>query len=289
MKPIVKLRVSVALITAALVLPFASAAHAQSTLGGTWSVQSTSSDTANVQFGVRYDTDNEHSDWSRDVPLSALTGLTRDQLQAASSNVRFDVAREAGTLHCTGTAAHGSAGGTFSFSPSSSFSDALAARGISRPDDVQQLRLTMANATIAFIDMLRRNSSTITTTDDIIRVLNHGVDERYVTGLASLGYRNLGANDLVRLRDHGVTVEFVQGVQALGYRPTPEELIRLRDHGVTVGYISGLQALGYRPSAQDLVRLADHGVTVEFARHVHDRGYNATVEQLIRMRDAGIS
>jgi hypothetical protein len=289
MKPLVKLRVSAALITAALVLAIASAAHAESTLGGTWSVQSTASDATNVQFGVRYDTNHDHSDWSRDVPLSALAGLTRDQLQAASGNVRFDVVRDAGTLHCSGTAARGSAGGTFSFSPSVGFSDALAARGISRPDDGQQLRMAMANATITFIDMLRRNSSTITTADEIIRVLNHGVDERYVTGLASLGYRNLGADDLVRLRDHGVTLDFVQGVQALGYRPTPDELVRLRDHGVTVAYISGLQGLGYRPSADDLVRLADHGVTVEFARHVHDRGYNATVEQLIRMRDAGIS
>jgi hypothetical protein len=261
MKPNLKLRVSAALIAMVFILVIGDVARAQSTLNGTWSVESTTSDTANVQFSVRYDSDHEHSDWSRDVPMSSLAGLTRDQLQAASGNVRFDVVREAGTLHCTGTAARGSAGGTFAFSPSTSFSNALAARDISRPDDTQQLRLTMANATIAFVDMLRRNSSAITTTDEIIRVLDHGVDERYVTGLASLGYRNLGADDLVRLRDHGVTV----------------------------AYISGLQGLGYRPSAEELVRLADHGVTVEFARHLHDRGYNATVEQLIRMRDAGIS
>src|SRR5580700_3689774 len=150
MKPIVKLRVSAALITAAFMLAIASTAHAQSTLGGTWSIQTTSSDTAKVQFGVRYDSEHEHSDWSSDVPLATLAGLSRDQLQAASGNVRFDVVRDAGTLHCTGTAAHGSAGGTFSFSPNASFSDALAARGISRPDDAQQLRLTMANATVAF-------------------------------------------------------------------------------------------------------------------------------------------
>jgi hypothetical protein len=82
-----------------------------------------------------------------------------------------------------------------------------------------------------------------------------------MSGLAALGYRNLGAGDLVRMRDHNVTVDYVQGMLALGYRPTPDEF----------------------------VRLCDHGVTLEFVKHVKDHGYNASVEQLIRMRDAGIS
>ncbi len=260
MKPFSRLRLSAALITAALMLFINAVAAADTTLTGTWSVQ-LGDDPVNVQFGARYDSDHEHSDWSRDVPMSAFAGLTRDQLQSSGANVRFELVRDAGTLHCTGYASHGSGGGTFTFSPSTSFSDALASRGISRPDDTQLLRMAMANVTLAFIDMLRHNSSAITTTDEIIRVLNHGVDERYVTGLAGLGYRNLGADDLVRLRDHGVNLDFVQGMLAAGYHPTPEELIRLRDHGVTV----------------------------DFVKRVHDRGYNATIEQLIRMRDAGIS
>ena len=193
--------------------------------------------------------------------MASLAGLTRDQLESGGANVRFDVVRDAGTLHCVGYASHGGGGGTFTFAPSTGFSDALASRGISRPDAAQQLRMAMANVTIAFIDMLRSNSSAITSTDDIIRVLNHGVDERYVTGLAALGYKNLGADDLVRMRDHGVSLDYVQGVLALGYHPTPEELVRLRDHGVTVAFI----------------------------KRVRDHGYNANVEQLIHMRDAGIN
>ncbi len=259
MKPLSRPRVSAALITAALMLVINAIGAADTPLTGTWSVQ-LGYDPVNVQFGARYDSDHGYSDWSRDVPMSSLAGLTRDQLQSNGANVRFDLVREAGTLHCTGYASHGGGGGTFIFTPSASFSDALAARGISRPDDGQQLRMAMANVTIAFIDMLRRNSSAITTTDEIIRVLNHGVDERYVTGLAAIGYKNLSAEDLVRLRDHGVTVDYAQGMLALGYHATPEELIRLRDHGVTL----------------------------DFVKRVRDRGYNATVEQLIRLRDAGI-
>lgn len=260
MKRSIWLRVSAALIPTALMLVINGIAAADAPLAGTWSVQ-LGDDPVNVQFGARYDTDHDHSDWSRDVPMSSLTGLSRDQLESGGTNVRFDIARDAGTLHCTGYASHGEGGGTFTFAPSASFADALAARGIARPDESQQLRMAMANVTLAFVDMLRRNSSEITTPDEIIRVLNHGVDERYVTGLAALGYRNLGASDLVRLRDHGVNLDFVQGIQALGYRPTPEELVRLRDHGVNV----------------------------DFVKRVRDRGYNATIEQLIRMRDAGIS
>jgi hypothetical protein len=260
MKPFSRLRLSAALITAALMLSVTAITTADTPLSGTWSVQ-LGDDPVNVQFGARYDSDHDHSDWSRDVPMSSLAGLTRDQLQSSGGvDVRFDLVREAGTLHCVGYAAHGGGGGTFTFAPSASFSDALASRGISRPDGGQQLRMAMANVTIAFIDMLRRNSSAITTTDEIIRVLNHGVDERYVTGLAALGYKNLGADDLVRMRDHGVNLDYVQGMIGLGYRATPEELIRLRDHGVTL----------------------------DFVKRVKDHGYNATVEQLIHMRDAGI-
>lgn len=260
MKSTSMLRISAALITVALVLALASAAQAQSVLSGTWSL-ATSGDPSTVQFGARYDSDRDHSDWSRDIPMASLVGLARDQLQSAGTNVRFDVERDAGTLHCVGYASHGGGGGTFTFAPSTSFSDALASRRIARPDAAQQLRMAMANVTIGFIDMLRSNSSAITSTDDIIRVLNHGVDERYVTGLAALGYKNLGADDLLRMRDHGVSLDYVQGVLALGYHPTPEELIRLRDHGVTVAFI----------------------------KRVRDHGYNANVEQLIHMRDAGIN
>lgn len=260
MKPLHLRRVGAALLNAVLILAVASPVHAQNVLSGTWSVQSYP-DPSVVQFGVRYDSEHEHSDWGRDVATSTLAGLTRDQLQSGGTNVRFDVTRDAGTLHCTGYAAHGSGGGTFTFSPNTGFSDALASRGISRPNDEQQLRMAMADVSIGFIDMLRRNGSTITSTDDIIRVLNHGVDERYVSGLASLGYRNLGAGDLVRMRDHGVSLDFIQGMLGLGYHPTPEELIRLRDHGVTL----------------------------DFVKRVKDHGYSASIEQLIRMRDSGIN
>jgi hypothetical protein len=261
MKRTSMLRISAALIPVAfLMLGPADTAYAQSGLSGTWSVQ-VYSDGSKVEFGARYDSDQEHSDWSRDVPISSLAGLTSDQLHSSGTNVRFDLVRDAGTLHCVGYVAHGGGGGAFTFAPSASFSDALASRGIARPDDMQQLRMAMADVTIAFIDMLRRNSSSITSSDDIIRVLNHGVNERYVTGLAGLGYKNLGADDLVRMRDHGVNLDYVQGMLALGYRPTPEELIRLRDHGVSL----------------------------DFVKRVMDHGYNASVEQLIRLRDSGIN
>jgi len=260
MKPFARPRLSAALITTVLMLVINAFAAADTPLSGTWSVQ-LGDDPVNVQFGARYDSDHDHSDWSRDVPMASLVGLTRDQLQSGGTNVRFDVVRDAGTLHCVGYASHGAGGGTFSFAPSSSFSDALASRGISRPDAGQQLRMAMAGVTIAFVDILRRNSNAITSSDEIIRVLDHGVDERYVAGLAALGYKNLGADDFVRMRDHGVTLDFVRGMLALGYRPTTQELIRLRDHGVTL----------------------------DFVKRVKDHGYNASVEQLIHLRDAGIN
>ena len=178
------LRIGAAPIAVALMLVFASAAQAQNALSGTWSVQRWS-DPGTVQFSVRYDSDHDHSDWSRDIPMSALAGLTRDQLQSAGENVRFDV---------------------FVCMPSTSYSNALASRGMSRPDEAQQLRMAMANVTIAFIDMLRRNSNAIK-------------------------YRPT-PEELIRLRDHGVTLDFVKRVKDHGYNATVEQLIHMRDAGI---------------------------------------------------------
>jgi len=257
------LRAGAASFGAALIVAVVAHAQAQTMPNnGTWTVQLSHRDPQKVQFGVRIeDAQGDHDSYNDDVAFSTFHGLTREQLQSPGMNVRFDVVRDAGTLHCVGYASNGGGGGTFVYAANPAFVQALSARGIAPPTGDEQIRLTLADVTIAFVDMLRRNGDPMKSASELVRLLDHGVDERYVSAMAALGYRNLGSDELVRLVDHGVRPAFAQAMQSYGYHPTPD----------------------------DLVRLVDHGVTVEFVKHLRDRGYHATVEQLIRLRDSGIS
>jgi hypothetical protein len=58
------------------------------------------------------------------------------------------------------------------------------------------------------------------------------VSAEYVQTLRDLGYAKLTTNELVRLRDHGVTASYVRRVKdLLKEAPSVEELIQMRSQG----------------------------------------------------------
>jgi hypothetical protein len=262
MKSIQSPRASAVIAVVMWLLALTTFAHAQSLNGNaTWSVQTANRDTSSVYLEVRIDSPGDHSSWGSDVPFATLAGLSRGELDSPGTTVRFDVVRDAGTLHCVGYASRGAAGGTFTYAPSSAYVGALGERGIAPPTDQEQLRMTLSNVTIAFVDVLRENGDKIEQPQELLRLVDHGVSERYVSALAALGYRGFDTEELVRLVDHGVTASFVAGMQGLGYHPTSDELVRLVDHGITIDYVKHLRDHGYRPTIDQLVRLRDAGVS----------------------------
>ncbi|MBV8369195.1 MAG: hypothetical protein JO036_09775 [Candidatus Eremiobacteraeota bacterium] len=289
---------------------------------GRWSIVQRTDDQSRVQLRFEYnessDRGNWNSSWSSSVPL-AEAGIPAERLRGPIAPVTFTIAREPGAFACTGSAGENSGAGQFTYAPSSRFDDALAARGLSRPDARQSLQLAIAGVTLAFVDQLR-SSSRSAKLDDLLRVVQHGVGPRYVSDLAALGYkvssldelvrlrdhgvsadyiravqgagfRNLSADDLVRLRDHGVSERFITEMRAAGYaNATPEQYVSARDHGVTPRFITDMAAAGYKNLPLDeLIALRDHGVSVAFVDRLKAHGYtNLSVRDLIRLRDSGI-
>ena len=255
---------------------------------GTWTIQKLSA--SMVQFGVRARTANDTYEDDHSVPLSRLSGLSGNAL-AGSGDVKFDVVSDAGTLHCEGSVRNGNGGGTYAYEPNSRFGAALTQRAMNTPSPQEQYRMTLGGVTLAFIDTLRAQGYH-PTTDAIIELVDHGVDENYVRGLAAAGLRLNSTDELVRARDHGVTVEYVKAMSDAGYRTTNvDELIRMRDHGVDAAFVRGLQAAGLRAiSADELVEARDHGVSADFIAGLDKAGYHITsVEELVRLRDHGVS
>src|ERR1700730_1748904 len=93
--------------------------------------------TDTVQFTLKASTSSAtgHDDFEMSHPmrLDALTGLSRDQLNAAGTHVTFRLIRDPGTFACDGWVAHRQGGGTFAFSPSQAFAAGLEKRGIDPP------------------------------------------------------------------------------------------------------------------------------------------------------------
>ena len=252
---------------------------------GTWTIQRISDSV--VQFGVRARTANDTYEDDHAVPLSRFNGLSASAL-AGSGDVRFDVVSDPGTLHCMGAVRSGNGGGTYTYEPNSHFATALEQRSMISPSPQQQYRMTLGGVTLAFIDVLRADGYH-PTTDAIIELMDHGVDERYVRGLSAAGLRPKSTDEVVRARDHGVTVDYIRAMADAGYHTTNvDELIRMRDHGVSSAFAAGLRARSFNASAEDLIRLMDHGVSLAYIDRLRAHGYHPTIDELIRLRDAGV-
>jgi hypothetical protein len=256
---------------------------------GAWTIGTDRAGSSKVHFDVMIsEPGGGHSSWGDDEDLDRFRGLSQSSLYSAGANVTFDLVRDAGTLHCSGRVASGSGGGSFQYVPNPAFPAQLARRGIARPDAQEQLRMTLSDVSLSFIDLLRGYHYAVSSPQELIRLSDHGVDSNYVSSLESAGYHVNSAEDLVRMVDHGVTRDYITSMRGLGYHPRADDLVRMVDHGVTPDFTRGMIALGYRPSVDQLVEMVDHGVTLDFVKHLRSRGYNANIDQLIRLRDAGI-
>ena len=287
-------RFIVAALAVLLAVGGALAQSANAAPAGRWSISpARGDDQSRVQLRLEYSDSSDgysHSSWSSPVALSDA-GIPPERLRGPIGPVTFRIQREPGSFDCAGSAGEGSGAGQFTYAPSTRFDDALSSRGVGRPTYKESLELAIAGATLAFVDQIRASSQRATV-GDIVRVVQHGVNPRYVTDLAALGYKVTSLDQLVRLRDHGVSTDFIRAVQNAGYRNlSPDDLVRLADHGVREKYITDLRTAGYtQVTADQLVTLRDHGVTPRYIGDLAAAGYkNLAPEDLVALRDHGVS
>jgi len=281
---------------AALFVSSAAIAHAADPSSvGRWSIATArSDDQSRVQLRLEYSSSGNgsvwNSSWSNSVAL-ADAGIPADRLRGPMGPVSFAIQREPGTFNCVGSAGEGSGAGQFTYVPNARFDDALASRGLGRPSFHESLELAISGATLSFIDRIRGTAQHVTIAD-VVRVMEHGVNPRYIDELAALGYKPGSLDDLVRLRDHGVSAEFIRAVQQAGYKNlSAEDLVRLSDHGVREKFITDMRAAGFtKVSADELVTLRDHGVSPHYLAEMSAVGYkNFSVDEVISLRDHGVT
>jgi len=309
-------------VALAAVTAFPSDAVSQQGMRGDWQLRyDVDRERVQLQF-ERVDGDGRHDGTtSFAVAPSQLEGLTRAQLDAPGTPVRFQFRRDAGTFVFEGRIDRGRGSGSYSFTPDPRFAQELGRRGYERPSPQDQLSFALHDVGYAMVDELKAQGYDRPTidgltrmgmhgarfdyirgmaeagyrlknTDRLVTLRDHGVTPAYVRELASFGYSRLSADHLQTLRDHGVTAAFVRDLKELGYSGLdPDDLRMLRDHGVTGDFIRSFASLGYsRLSIDELVNARDHGVTPGFVSEFRKLGYNSlTLRQLVQLRDHGVT
>jgi len=242
-----------------------------------------------VHLSLRHGDGNSRSHYGRTFARSDLEGLG-----TAAGPVRFRIAREAGTVECSGTMRGRRGTGDCSFTPDAAFAAELERRGIGRPQAEEQFHLAMAGVGRPLLVELERQSYPRPRVRDLVALGIHGADVDYLRGLDQAGYRVGNLERLVEFRIHGVTPAYIAELSALGgeFRGmAPERLTEMRIHGVTPGFARAMSELGYRGlGPSQLVAMRIHGVTEARVREFAAIGYrNLTSDALTQFAIHGVT
>jgi hypothetical protein len=257
---------------------------------GQWLLEA-SREPGTVQFSLTVRSDHGYSSHGRDVAISGFTGLTAGQIDGRPADVRFELKRDAGTFVCEGRVGDGKGAGLFELKLDPGFAAELERRGISTPSEAQQTHLAFEDVGLAVLDELKAQRYPTPHLDELVAMGDHGVDYRFVHGLAESGYRLGSVGALILTRDHGVDPRYVAELAQLGHHGLPiQELVDLRDHGVDPKYIREMMKLGLsRGSLEEMRRARDHGVDPRYVAGMESAGYRGMdLEELIRTRDHGV-
>jgi hypothetical protein len=242
---------TLAALIASLVL--ALCAHAAEVRSGMWSGQLHGADRLQLQLSS-----NEHENhFGFNVPIASLKGVTKSQIESASSDVRFEIVEAAGTLSFDGHFRNGIGAGEYRFTPNAAFAREMESLGIRGLRDEDLLVFTVEH-----------------------------FQAETARGLLSLGY-SLTRQQAVEAAIFKITPEAVREYASLGYPKLRfQDLVQFRIGKVDAAYISGMRQEGYTDlTAHQLGELAILKVTPEFVHKLAAAGYkNLKPQQLINYR-----
>ncbi|MFN6964523.1 MAG: hypothetical protein ACK4S4_12255 [Pyrinomonadaceae bacterium] len=276
---------------------------AQSPISGTWTADARDdkdADKIELQLSRRSMGDRRNQ-IGRSYEYSELEGLTASQTRGGK--VSFRIVREAGTIDLEGSFTDGRGSGTFTFTPSRSYVDAMKSRGFdfsrskfrrSRDDasterDDLEDRLFVAaalNVTTKLADDLLSANFGPLDVDDLFKAAIFKITPEFMSEMKASGFPDLSMEDLVKARIFKIDAAWVRDVHAMGFAGSDfEQLVRFRIFKVTPEFLHSLKSEGYADlSAEQVVRFRIFNVDADFIRQAKASDPSVTPEQLVEMR-----
>ena len=266
---------------------------AQSAITGEWSakVKDKAADKIHISFERRGSRGGKNQNGST-YSFDELRGLSFGQTQ--NGRVSFSLVRDAGTIECEGAFTNGKGSGTFRFTPSRAFIDAMRSRGFDftkgSPDSEETAERLFAaatlNVTIALADDLRSANFDNLETDDLFKAAIFKINGQFMSEMKATGFPNLSMEDLVKARIFKIDAKFVQGIRDIGFGADDfENLVKYSIFKVTPDYLNSLRAEGLTDlSPEQVVKLRIFKVDAAFVRQARAEDPNITVDKIVEKK-----
>ena len=249
---------------------------------GSWAI-SKSDEPGKVEFALMEHHRNGNSNHQSDWPASAFQGV--DFSKSGRQDVRFTIARDAGTIACEGYLNDGEGAGVFHFQPDANYPREMQSLGFS-VDEEKQFAMAVQDVSLAFAREMKSENLSDLDADKLIAFRIFGVDKAFIDALRAEGLKISDADKLVAFRIHGVSAQMVHSLHQAGYSPDEDTLVAMRIHGATPEWMQELKQRGYdHVDLQKLIAFRIHGVSPEFIQKLQGMGYShPDPDELIAMR-----
>ncbi|MGE3465778.1 MAG: hypothetical protein AB7J13_02500 [Pyrinomonadaceae bacterium] len=222
-----------------------------------------------------------------------LRGLSREQTQ--NGPVSFSLVREAGVVECEGTFTDGKGVGTFRFTPSQAYVEAMRSRcfdiekskhGSNDGIDGRLLSAALINVTTALADDLRSVGFGDLDVDDLFKAAIFKVDSKFMAEMKASGFPNLTMEDLVKARIFKIDADYVRDVHQMGFSDKGfESLVKFRIFKVTPEFLGELRAAGLSDlDSEDIVNCRICKIDADFVRRARSAVPNATIEDMVQLK-----
>jgi hypothetical protein len=187
---------------------------------------------------LRFKHDHSNSSLSSDDDPDVQRIIDTIAHTPAGQALAFSLAREAGTLACSGRAEEGGRGsGTCRFDPNNGFGAELHRRGIAPDDSDDMLALTLVDAHLATVDGLLAEGFHFDDAGDLIAVSALGVTPNYAAELRGAGLKVDELGDLIAAKALKVDAVWLKAMAQAGYPDLAiGQAIQMRALGVTPDY-----------------------------------------------------
>ena len=267
---------------------------AQTQITGTWTSQPSDERAGKIQLNFERDrsANGGRNQTGSQFDVADLQGLDSRSMQ--NGPAKFSLVREAGTIECEGTFVNGKGSGTYRFTPSAGFADAMKSRGFDlssskhgehTPEETQ-FAAAMLNVTTALADQLLSANFGPLQLDDLFKAAIFKITPEFMSEMKATGYPNLKFDDLVKARIFKIDAAYVREMNAIGFANTDfEGLVKFRIFKVTPEFVNELKAEGFADiSSEEIVKMRIFKIDGQFIRQAKTENPNISVEGLVRKK-----